>query len=46
LVTPLLPAVIDLRLPSRSSSCDCGDTPISNTALAQYGADVASITFD
>jgi len=29
-----------------SSSCDCGDTPISNAALAQYEADVASITFD
>jgi hypothetical protein len=29
-----------------SNSCDCGDTPISNSALAQYQADVASITFN
>lgn len=29
-----------------SGSCDCGDTPISNAALGQYNADVASITFD
>jgi hypothetical protein len=29
-----------------SNSCDCGNTPISNSALAQYDADVASITFN
>jgi hypothetical protein len=28
-----------------SDSCNCGDTPISTSALAQYEADIASITF-